>query len=522
LHGVTGSGKTELYLRAIEATLAAGRSAVVLVPEISLAPQTVQRVAGRFTDLVGVWHSHLSAGERRDTWDRAQAGVLRVVVGSRSAVFAPVPRLGLIVLDEEHAESYKQDAVPRYHARDAAIARARSVGAAVLMASATPSVETAWHAERGRFRRAVLTRRVSPVSRDEPLPPPEAPERTYLPLPDVRIVDMRVELRTGNRTIFSRPLYRALAETLAAGQQAILFLNRRGTSTFVLCRGCGHVVVCPACALPLTFHEGQFLLTCHHCGHAEPPPMMCPMCGSDAIRYFGIGTQKVEAAAQEAFPDARILRWDADTTRRKGAHESLLAAFAAGEADILVGTQMVAKGLDLPEVTLVGVVSADTALGLPDFRSSEWTFQLLTQVAGRAGRAAAGGRVIVQTYRPEDPAVVAAATHDYAAFFEREIAFRGEYLYPPYSRLVRLEVQGKTDAAARKAAQALGPELVQRVRALGLPDTEIIGPAPSFFRKVRGHWRWQIVVRSPTPHALLGGWVLPVGWRVDVDPTAML
>jgi primosomal protein N' (replication factor Y) len=353
-------------------------------------------------------------------------------------------------------------------------------------------------------------------------PPPGAPGRSYLPLPEVQVVDMRVELRTGNKSIFSRALHRAIDATLADGRQVILFLNRRGTSTFVLCRGCGFVAECPHCALPLTYHRDLMFLTCHHCGHMAAQPMMCPVCGSSAIRYFGIGTQKVQEVTEATFPEARVLRWDADTTGRRGAHEAILAAFAGGEADIMIGTQMIAKGLDLPEVTLVGVISADTSLGLPDYRSAERTFQLLTQVAGRAGRAAHGGRAIVQTYRPDDESIRAAADHDYAAFLERELAFRGEHLYPPYSHIVRLEVRNASESTARKAAEKVAAELTARIKALGLPDTEVIGPAPCFFRKLRDQFRWQVVVRSTAPHALLGGWVLGPGWRIDVDPTGLL
>jgi primosomal protein N' (replication factor Y) len=333
---------------------------------------------------------------------------------------------------------------------------------------------------------------------------------------------MRVELRTGNKSIFSRALHRAIDRTLEDGRQAILFLNRRGTATIVLCRACGFVSECPHCATPLTYHRDLLFLTCHHCGHMAARPMMCPVCGSSAIRYLGVGTEKVEEATRQTFPTARVLRWDADTTARRGSHQAMLAAFAGGEADILIGTQMIAKGLDLPQVTLVGVISADTSLGLPDFRSAERTFQLLTQVAGRAGRAAHGGRAIIQTYRPEEEAIVAASRHDYDTFVERELAFRGEHLYPPYSHLVRLEVQHTSETSGRKAAEKVAKDLTDRIRQLGLPDTEVIGPAPCYFRKVRDKYRWQVVVRSTAPHALLGGWVLGPGWRVDVDPVALL
>jgi primosomal protein N' (replication factor Y) (superfamily II helicase) len=551
LHGVTGSGKTELYLRSIERVLAQGRQALVLVPEIALTPQTVDRFARRFPERIGVWHSELSAGERVDTWYRAREGALDVIIGSRSAVFAPVPRLGLIVIDEEHAESYKQASTPRYHARDTAIHRADLTGAVVILGSATPSVESYWQGRRGTYILLELPRRIAtpaPVSRQsdgsssesmavttaEDIQPPDgAPGRgdgsasatavAWSDLPPVDVVDMRAELKAGNASIFSRRLQTALASVLNAGEQAILFLNRRGSATFVLCRDCGHVQRCPRCRLPLTYHGVGHDLECHHCRHREPPPVMCPHCASPRIRYFGAGTQRVEAVTRELFPTARLLRWDADTTSRKGAHEALLAQFASGQADVLIGTQMIAKGLDLPRVTLVGVVSADTALYLPDFRSAERTFQLLTQVAGRAGRSALGGRVIFQTYRPDVPAIQHAAAHDFAGFYEREIAFRQEAGYPPWRRLVRLEYQTASgDRTAFKVTTAMAAFLRRRIALLGLAETEIVGPAPAFFGRVRDRVRWQIVVKAADPHALLADLTFSSGWRLDVDPVELL
>jgi len=532
LFGVTGSGKTELYLRAIEHVLFQGRQALVLVPEIALTAQQVRRFAGRFPGRVGVWHSDLSDGERTDTWHRARDGLLDVIVGSRSAVFAPLPRLGLIILDEEHADAYKQDRAPRYHARDVALRRAALAGAAVILGSATPSVESFWRAERGEFRRLDLPRRVHRAMAGSGPPPSGARSKAAdsvdvgtqadAGLPPVQIVDLRAELRAGNTSIFSRALRAALAETLDQGGQAILYLNRRGSATFVLCRDCGHVVACPRCHVPLTWHKGGAALVCHHCHHRQAPPLLCPVCASARIRYFGAGTERVEQAAREAFPAARTLRWDADTTPGRGAHDEILARFAGGHADILVGTQMIAKGLDLPRVMLVGVVSADTGLNFPDFRSAERAFQLLSQVAGRAGRSAQGGRVIFQTYAPDHPAIVSAARHDYEGFYRRELAFRAANRYPPFGRLVRLLVVASTDRAAREAAAQMAATLTGRIDELGLAETGIIGPAPAFFGRVRGRARWHLLVRSPDPHALLADMAFGPGWRVDVDPVDVL
>ncbi len=528
VHGVTGSGKTELYLRSIEHVLFQGRQAIVLVPEIALTAQTIERFAGRFPGRVGLWHSQMSDGERFDTWQRARDGVLDVIVGSRSAIFAPLPRLGLVVVDEEHADSYKQARTPRYHARDVAIHLATLSGALVIMGSATPAVTSYWHAKKGDWHLLDLPRRVvvsssadSDGARSGRLAEIDAG------LPPVSIVDMRAELRAGNTSIFSRDLRAGLAAVLEEGEQAILFLNRRGSATFVLCRDCGHVVKCPRCDVPLTDHgnrsAGSDVLVCHHCNHRESPPMMCPACGGAKIRYFGAGTEKVESELQSIFPDARVLRWDADTTGARGSHTAILARFAGGTADVLIGTQMITKGLDLPLVTLVGVVSADTALHFPDYRATERAFQTLAQVAGRAGRSDLGGRAIFQTYQPGHPAVRYAARHDYAGFYDAEIAFRAAHRYPPWRNLVRLEhVSEGGDAAGKKAGDALKATLDAEVRRLGLPETGVVGPAPAFFHRLRGRTRWQLVVLSPDPHALLEPIALPAGWRIDVDPTDLL
>ncbi len=525
LHGVTGSGKTEIYLHAIAETLARGRQAIVLVPEIALTPQTVTRFAGRFPDRVTVIHSELNSGERYDVWRSIRDGRYDVVIGPRSALFAPMPRLGLIVVDEEHESTYKQSAEEWgsyqvfYDARAVAQRLAALTGSVLIFGSATPSLETYLAAQSGELLllempRRVMGHRVTAAGE----------EVEYAALPPVEIVDMRQELRAGNRSIFSRSLSSQLMLTMEAHEQAILFLNRRGTNTFIMCRDCGHVEECTRCEVPLTYHEASGRLLCHHCNRAYPVPVACPVCQSKRIRFFGAGTERIEEAVKEILPHARVLRWDADTTGRKGSHETIMAAFAAHEADILVGTQMIAKGLDLPMVTLVGVVAADVGLFLPDFRSSERTFQLLTQVAGRAGRSQRGGRVIIQSYRPDHYVIQAAALHDYAGFYAREMQFRREHGYPPIRRLARLIFWEKRPDVARREAERMAAVLRSRVDALGLAGegVTLLGPAPAFFERYRGYYRWQIVVRAPEPAVILRGLDIPFGWRVDIDPTSML
>jgi primosomal protein N' (replication factor Y) len=538
LHGVTGSGKTEIYLRAVAEVLRHGQGAIVLVPEIALAAQTVRRVVARFPGKVAVWHSDLSLGERFDTWQRVRAGELPVVVGARSALFAPVPNLGVIVVDEEHEPAYKQARSPYYHARDVALQLGRLTGAMVILGSATPDVSTFRRAERGELTLLTLPRRVlahrqhlaiqamavkthtpSPVAQ----PAGQGLDELYtLPLPPVEVVDLREELKAGNRTIFSRALQRAMRQTLDAGQQIMLFLNRRGAATFVLCRDCGHVMRCSRCEMPLTFHAGEDVLLCHHCNRSYPNPDRCPACGSSRIRYFGLGTERVEAVVRDMFPDARPLRWDMDTARARGSHAAFLQQFVDGRANVLVGTQMIAKGLDLPRVTLVGVVSADTALYLPDFRAAERTFQLLLQVAGRAGRSPLGGRVILQTYNPDLPIIRAAAAHDYATFYRDELAARREGRYPPFKRLARLLFTGSGAARARREAERMAQVLRTHIARRGEPGVEIVGPAPCFYRRLRSQHRWHILVRADEPERLLRRIPLPLGWRVDVDPVNLL
>jgi primosomal protein N' (replication factor Y) len=536
LQGVTGSGKTEIYLRAVQRALAQGRGAIVLVPEIALTPQTVRRFGARHPSAIAVMHSELAPDERYDQWRRIRAGELRLVVGSRSAIFSPVRDLGLIVLDEEHEGTYKQERTPRYHARQVALRLAELTGATVILGTATPSLESAYLAERGRIARLSLPQRVMghrrtleeqaallerPEHAYRPAAP-EAPDALYTDLPPVEVIDLRAELRAGNTGPFSQALEQALAETLAAGQQAILFVNRRGAASFILCRDCGYVALCPRCQVPLTYHADREELLCHHCSLREPRLEQCPECLSRRIRYTGLGTQRVEALVRELHPEARVVRWDYDATRQRGAHDRILEAFIQGEADVMVGTQMIAKGLDLPRVTLVGVVSADTLLHLPDLRAGERTFQLLTQVAGRAGRSILGGRVIIQTYTPEHPSIQAASHHDYDTFYAGEIAFRREHWYPPLSRLIRLVCLGANPRQVQHEAETLSAFLAERIARLGLPEVDLIGPAPCFYERLRGRYRWQILVRGRDPAGLLRDLPLAPEWRIDVDPEDLL
>lgn len=531
LHGVTGSGKTEVYLRAVGETLSHRRQALILVPEISLTPQTVRRFAARFPGRVTLLHSRLSAGERYDTWQRIRSGQIDVVIGSRSALFAPLPRLGLVVVDEEHDPSYKQDNIPRYHAREAALRLGAASGAVTILGSATPDIETYARTERGELRLLRLPRRVlghrSPAQTALPDSGNEyAHDDAYGELPPVEVVDLRAELRAGNTSMFSRALQSALRETKARGEQAILFLNRRGSATFVMCRDCGHVVTCPRCSAPLTYHGASGYLVCHHCGTRAEAPTTCPVCGSARIRHFGAGTQRVEETLLALLPQARVIRWDRDTTGPRASHAQFLDAFIQGDADVLIGTQMIAKGLDLPLVTLVGVISADVGLNLPDFRAAERTFQLLAQVAGRAARGPLGGRVIFQTYTPDHYAIETAARHDYEAFYAAEMDFRRATGYPPYSRLARLLYTDPTAERAATKARALARRLTDYIRRQGLPNTTLIGPAPAYFARERGEYRWHILVRGSDPTAVLRGFLsqerAPYGWRVDIDPVSVL
>ncbi|HSB66635.1 MAG TPA: primosomal protein N' [Anaerolineales bacterium] len=543
LHGVTGSGKTEIYLRAVEETLMHGRQAIILVPEIALTPQTIRRFVSRFPGAVGSMHSRLSQGERYDTWRRARLGEISVVVGPRSALFTPFNRLGLIVVDEFHDDSYYQSEVqPHYHAREVAVEYAQMAGAVCILGSATPDIVSRYHAAKRQWHyltlpQRILAHRKAVESQVQRLGIRSQYQRVgdqteFIDLPPVQVVDMRQELQAGNRSIFSRDMQKKLDETLKHEQQAILFLNRRGSATYIFCRDCGYILKCPRCDLPLTFHVAgtnlgintpitEDQLNCHYCGYKRHLPSTCPQCGSQRIRQYGTGTEKVEAEVSAMFPQARTLRWDWETTRRKGAHDIILSHFANHHADILVGTQMIAKGLDLPLVTLVGVVLADVGLSLPDMHSAERTFQILTQVAGRAGRSPLGGQVILQTFLPEHYVIQAASRHDYQAFYQQELEYRRELHYPPFSQLVRLEYRHRDPQRAENNAQALASQIQDWIQEENRLETELVGPVPCFFTRIGGLYRWQLVLRGPDPASLLRGRSLGE-WRVEVNPPSLL
>ena len=519
LDGVTGSGKTEVYLRAIEEVLGRGQGAIVLVPEIALTPQTVGRFRARFGEAVAVLHSRLSAGERFDQWDLVRTGGARVVVGTRSALFAPLHDVGLVVIDEEHEDSYKQESSPRYSAREVALRMCELRGATLVLGSATPSVSTLSSCEDGvpsggTWRHVVLSER--PNGRR---------------LPEVEVVDMAREFSGGSRSMFSRDLSSALLETLSRGEKAVLMLNRRGFASFLLCRECGYVPSCPNCAVSLTYHEHGSRLVCHHCGHEEAVPPRCPKCASPYLRKFGTGTERVESELRQVVGEGvPIVRMDADTVkgRGKGAHEQLLSEFASREGGaILLGTQMIAKGLDFPDVTLVGVINADTTLKLPDFRASERTYQLLEQVSGRAGRAGKPGRVIAQTYMPKHPAVVAAASHDRKLFLDEELPQREALGYPPFTRLANVLVWGEREEDVKQEAVKLALAIDSALESRGLSWT-LLGPSPCLLERLRGFCRWHILLkagRGADVSAVLGPVLLArrphaadVRVAVDVDP----
>ena len=534
LHGVTGSGKTELYLRAVEEILQQGRQAIILVPEISLTPQTVRRFVARFPGQVGLIHSRLSPGERYDTWRRARSGNISVVVGPRSALFTPFANLGLIVVDECHDDSYYQgDIRPLYHAVQAALAYSHITAAQVLLGSATPSVDMYYRAEQEnwpiiKMPTRILAHQLEVKKRMDLLRPGSTAElislsstAASLPLPFVHIVDMREELKASNRSIFSRSLHSALTETLQAGLQAILFLNRRGSATYVFCRNCGFVVRCPRCELPLTLHMDTGILLCHTCGYQRQPLTRCPQCDHDQIREYGAGTEKVEQLVKQQFPQARVLRWDADTVRHRGAEDILLSHFINHRADILIGTQMLAKGLDLPFVTLVGVVLADVGLNFPDYRAGERTFQLLAQVAGRAGRSLLGGRVILQTFQPFHYAIQRAAEHDFDGFYKIELENRARLGYPPFNELVRLEISDLKWEKARDRAESMAVELTGWLENNKIKEIDVIGPSPAFFSRVSGNYRWQIILRGRNLRKLLNEMKM-ADWKIEVNPPDLL
>ena len=474
LEGVTGSGKTEVYLQIIQHALAQGKSALMLVPEISLTPQIVRQFKARFGDQVALLHSALSDGERYDEWRRIEKGDAQVVVGARSAIFAPIKNLGVIIMDEEHETSYKQEDMPRYHARDVAQWRGQYHHCPVVLGSATPSLESRARAQKGVYQWLRLTKRIN--GKD---------------LPQVQLVDMRQAGRYAPTTDISQELATEIQKKLALNEQVVLMLNRRGYSSFLMCRECGEVIKCPNCDISLTYHKDTNSLKCHYCGHEEPVPQVCPNCHSKAVRYFGTGTQRVEKELTELFPTARILRMDVDTTRRKGAHERILDEFGKHHADILLGTQMIAKGLDFPNVTLVGVLNADTSLGLPDFRASERTFQLLTQVSGRAGRAEKEGNVLIQTYNPDHYAIQYAQRQDYEHFFGKEMQVRHQGGYPPYYYTIQITASARTEAdAAQKMFQIRG-EIVNYLS----QNAVILGPTPQSIMRINNRYYYQLVIK---------------------------
>ncbi len=509
LHGVTGSGKTEVYLRLAQATLDRGRQTLILVPEIALTPGVVSRVRAVFGDRVALQHSGLSEGARHDQWHRIKQGAIDIVVGTRSAVFSPLPALGLVIVDEEHDGSYKQEESPRYHARDVAIMRGKQSDALVILGSATPSLETYRHAVGGRYRHLTLPDRVE-----------------HRPLPDVQVVDMREELAVeGPDVVLSRALTEALADRLEKQEQALVLLNRRGFATALFCRECGHNLVCPNCSLSLTYHRGSQRARCHYCGYARRRPTTCPDCDGAYLEQVGFGTERVEAEIVQRWPDARVARLDRDTVRRRGAAVRLLERFAAGRVDILVGTQMVAKGHDFPQVTLVGVISADVGLGLADFRAAERTFQLLTQVAGRAGRGARPGQAIVQTLHPDHYSIQCACHQAYGPFYDQEIKYREALRYPPVVSMVNVVVRSADAHRAWEGASELARRLRQRRSGF-----MVMGPASAPLERLRGQYRVQLFLKGPHRREMreaLRGELdhtpeLKRRTVVDIDPLTML
>lgn len=477
IHGVTGSGKTEVYMSLIKHVVDEGKQAIMLVPEISLTPQTIERFKGRF-ERVAVLHSRLSAGEKYDEWKKIKNREVDVVVGARSAVFAPVEKLGIIIIDEEHEYSYKSDKNPKYHAREVAKKRCEMSGAMIVLGSATPSIETFYQSKINKYSICTMTKRV-----DDRL------------LPDILVSDMRQEITSGNMTIFSKKLFEEIKSALNSGHQAILFLNRRGFSTFVSCRKCGHVMKCPRCDVSLTYHADKNVLNCHYCDYNRKSPDTCPECGSKYIKYFGIGTQKVERDVKSYFPEARVLRMDLDTTSRKGSHERIYNAFKNNEADILVGTQMISKGLDFPNVTLVGIIAADLTLNIPDFKSGERTFQLITQVAGRAGRGEFPGRVIIQTYNPEHYSIVSALSNDYEGFYNKEILIRQSLGYPPYCDLINVVASAMDEEETVRVIRMIADE-IKLIAQKSTSKIDILGPSPSPMSKINNHFRWQTIIKG--------------------------
>ena len=513
LHGVTGSGKTEIYLQTIEAVLNKGKQAMMLVPEIALTPQMVLRFKRRFGDDVAVLHSGLSTGEKYDEWQKIRDGRARVSVGARSSIFAPFKELGLIIIDEEHESTYKQEDYPRYHAREIAQWRSQYHNCPIILGSATPCLESFARAEKGVYTLLSLPHRVNQQA-----------------LPNIDIIDMREELSRGNRSMFSNDLRDAMNARLKKKEQIVLFLNRRGYASFMLCRDCGHVPQCPNCDISLTYHKTTDQLKCHYCGYEETPSNQCPNCESEHIRQMGTGTQRVEELLQQEFPDARIIRMDVDTTSRKGAHEKLLSDFEQGKGDILLGTQMIAKGLDYPNITLVGVLNADTMLNLPDFRASERTYQILTQVAGRAGRHEKEGQVIIQTYNPEHYAIQDVKQNNYLTFYQREMTYRKLGKYPPYYFLINFTISHKEMKKVMEASKHIHHILLQHLTS----KSYVLGPSPAALSRINNEYRFQILVKYKREPELLTALQYlddyyheqyikdKLSLKIDIDPQVMM
>ncbi len=509
LFGVTGSGKTEVYLQALNKIVSLGKQGLYLIPEIALTAQIAERFASYFPGRIAVLHSKLSAGEQLDEWQRIHGGECDIIIGPRSALFSPLPNLGLIIIDEEHEWAYKQeDKAPRYHSRDVAIKLAELHGATVIMGSATPDIDSYYQAQLGKYHLLTLKERITPCG--------------YSPLPQVSIVDLREELKRDNTSLLSEPLTCAIKDALKKEEQTILFLNRRGSATFVQCSHCHFIFRCPRCSIALTYHKAKESLVCHHCNYSIPVPSTCPQCSSADLKFLGVGTQKVEEEVKHTFPEARILRWDKDTVSRRFAHEELLQDFREHKADILIGTQMVAKGLDLPQVTVAGIIMADTGLNFPDFRSGERTFQLLCQVSGRAGRGPRKGKAFIQTYALENYVIRFAANHDYLGFYRQEISYRRQYNYPPFSHLVRLVYAHSSNERCQIATKKMSQLIRKEKERQGMHDLSLIGPMPSFNTKIRGKYRWQLMLRGDNPAQALEYLTLPQGWTVDVDPVSLL
>ena len=478
INGVTSSGKTELYMRVTEKVLNEGRSVIILVPEISLTPQTINRFMSRFgSETIAVLHSKLTKGQRYDQWMRVRTGGARILIGARSGIYAPFDDLGAIIIDEEHEASYKSDMTPKYDTIDAAVERGRISDAVVVLGTATPSVVSEYRAGKGIYKQLFLRKRYNKT-----------------PLPDVSIADMRDELKKGNRSIFSKELFMRIKSCLAAGSQVILFINRRGYSSFVSCRMCGYVMKCPVCDVSLTYHKSSGMAECHYCGRRVRVPKACPSCGSPHIRHFGIGTEKVEEITNETFPEASVARLDLDTARKKGEAERILSSFSKGKTDILVGTQLVAKGLDIANVGLVGIIAADITLNIPDYRSAERTFQLIVQASGRAGRGEEKGHVVIQTYSPGNKALIAAAANDYRSFYENEIRLRSITRYPPFTNIIRLVFSAADERIAKKEADSVyrtvsRSDIVER--------GEILAPQPAYMAFLNDTWRYHVIIKSP-------------------------